>query len=159
MDLMNALTQAMKLEKDGRSFYLNMVDLVDDESGKAMFRQLAEDEVDHLNYIERQYEALKAGEGWSAIPEMDTGEEIEAVSLVFPPEKQALEELPKNPTEEDALLFAMGIEDTSFKLYHNSTEMAKDPQAKKLFMQLANAEHTHFNILMQRYETRYSYPR
>jgi len=159
MELMEALSQAMKLETDGYTFYLSMVELVEDEGGKAMFRQLAADEVDHLHYIERQYDALQAGKGWSAIPEMDAVENIDAVSLVFPPEKEALKELPENPTEEDALLFALGVEDKSFKLYYNSAQIAKDAEAKKLFMQLAGAEQIHFNVLMQRFESRYPYPR
>ena len=90
---------------------------------------------------------------------MEVVENIDAVSVVFPPEKQVLEELPANPSEEDALLFALAVEDKSFKLYHNSVQIAKDPEAKKLFSQLAKAEQTHFNILMQRYEGRFSYPR
>ena len=159
MELMDALSQAMKLETDGHTFYLGMVELVEDEGGKAMFRQLAADEMDHLHYIERQYDALQAGGGWSAIPEMNAVENIDAVSLVFPPEKEVLKELPENPTEEDALLFAMGVEDQSFKLYYKSAQIAKDAEAKKLFMQLAGAEQVHFNILMQRFESRYPYPR
>jgi len=159
MDLMDALSQAMKLETDGYTFYLRMVELVEDEGGKTMFRQLAADEVDHLHYIERQYDALQAGKGWSAIPEMNSVENIDAVSLVFPPEKEVLKELPETPTEEDALLFAMGVEDKSFKLYYNSAQIAKDDEAKKLFMQLAGAEQVHFNVLMQRFESRYPYPR
>lgn len=159
MDLMDVMTQAIKLEKDGHTFYLKIADMVKDENGQRMFRQLAEDEVNHLKYIERQYEALRAGQGWSAIPEMDKVETLDAVSLVFPPEKEALAELPSDPTEEDALLFALGVEDKSFQLYYNSSKIATDEQAKMLFAQLASAEHTHFNILMQRYEGLFPYPR
>ena len=159
MDLMDALTQALKLEEDGRDFYNEMVEMTDDEEGKTMFQQLAADEVTHYQYIQRQVKDLKAGEGWSAIPEMDEVESLDAVSLVFPPDKDAVTDLPENPDEEDALLFALGVEDKSFKLYHNSAELAKDPDAEQLFRQLAKAESTHFRILMQRYESRFSWPR
>ncbi len=159
MDLQDALTQALKLEEDGREFYNEMVEMTDDEEGKAMFRQLAADEVDHYNYIKRQVEDLKAGEGWSAIPELDEAQSLDAVSLVFPPNKEVVTDLPDNPSEEDALLFGLGIEDKSFKLYHNNAKAAKDPEAEKLFRQLAKAESTHFRILMQRYESRFSWPR
>jgi rubrerythrin len=159
MDLMNVLTQAMKLETDGRQFYQTLADEVEDPEAAAMFKQLAEDELDHLGYVERQYEALEAGKGWSAIPEMQTVETLDAVSVVFPPNKDRLIDLPESPTEEDALLFALGIEDKSFKLYHNGAQIADDPEAKTLFRQLANAEQTHFDIVMQRYKSRYDYPR
>ncbi|MBN2389965.1 MAG: ferritin family protein [Anaerolineae bacterium] len=159
MELMDVLVEAMKLESDGRKFYETIAEHMTDPEAATMFKRLAADEVDHYNYIERQYEALEAGKGWSMIPEMAAVAVIDAVSVVFPPEKQVLAELPPNPSEEDALLFALGVEDKSFKLYHNSAQIAKDPDAKKLFMQLAGAEQTHFNILMQRYESRFGYPR
>lgn len=159
MELMDVLVQAMKLESDGRRFYETIAEHMTDPEAAAMFTQLAADEVDHYNYIERQYLALEAGKGWSEIAEMASVEVIDAVSVVFPPEKQVLDELPSSPSEEDALLFALGVEDKSFKLYHNSAQIAKDPEAKKLFMQLAGAEQTHFNVVMQRYESRYGYPR
>jgi rubrerythrin len=158
MELLDALVQGMKLEVDGRDFYTEMADLFTDADTQAMFKQLAADEVDHFNYIKRQYDALGEGKGWSSIPEMQLVEAVDAVSVVFPPEKQALTELPDNPTEEDALLFALAVEDKSFKLYYNSATIAKDAEAQKLFMQLAGAEETHFDILMQRYDAMFGYP-
>ena len=159
MELMDVLVQAMKLESDGRKFYETIAGHMTDPEAVMMFKRLAADEVDHFNYIERQYQALEAGKGWATIPEMATVEVIDAVSVVFPPEKEVLAELPAQPTEEDALLFALGVEDKSFKLYYNSAHTAKDPEAQKLFKQLAGAEQIHFNVLMQRYDSRYGYPR
>lgn len=159
MELMDVLVQAMKLESDGRHFYETIAAHMTDPETAAIFTQLAADEVTHYNYIERQYLALEAGQGWAMIPEMGVVKVIDAVSVVFPPEKQVLAELPSNPSEADALLFALGVEDKSFKLYYNSAQIAKDPEAKKLFLQLAGAEQVHFNVLMQRYDSRYGYPR
>jgi len=159
MDLIDVLAQALKLEQDGRVFYEKMAGRVDDQAGKDMFKQLAADEVDHYNYIMRQYDALKGGKGWTAIPEMDLVGSIDAVSLVFPPDEQIPETIGENPSEEDALLFGLNIENKSFSLYRNSAQQAAAPEAKTMFSQLANAEHRHFDILMQRYESRYRYPR
>jgi rubrerythrin len=159
MSLVDVLAEALKLEQDGREFYTMMVGQVADEAGRAMFQQLADDEVDHYNYIKRQYEALQAGRGWAIIPEMELVESLDAVSLVFPSGERALASLPANPSEEDALLFGLTIEDKSFKLYYASSKQADDPEAKKLFLQLSGAERRHFEILMQRYESRFGYPR
>lgn len=159
MELMDVLVQAMKLESDGRKFYESLAAQVADSETAQVFTQLAADEVDHYNYIERQYQALEAGKGWAMIPEMAAVEVLDAVSVLFPPDKSVVTELSASPSDEDALLFALGIEDKSFKLYHNSAQIAKDSEARKLFMQLAGAEQTHFNVLMQRYESRFAYPR
>ena len=70
MELMDVLVQAMKLESDGRRFYETIAKHLSDPEAAAMFTRLAADEVDHYNYIERQYLALEAGKGWSEIPEM-----------------------------------------------------------------------------------------
>ena len=159
MELMDVLVQAMKLESDGRKFYEMLAAQVENQDTAKVFTQLAADEVDHYNYIERQYQALEAGKGWSAVPEMATVEVIDAVSVVFPPQKAVIKELSENPSDEEALLFALGVEDKSFKLYYNSSQIAKDPEAKKLFLQLAGAEQVHFDVLMQRYESQFAYPR
>lgn len=159
MTLQDVLAQALKLERDGEAFYNKMASRVEDAEGKEMFQRLASDEVDHYKYIQRQYEALQAGEGWSTIPEMDLVESIDAVSLVFPPDEKIPAALSENPDEEEALLFGLGIEDKSFKLYYNSAERADDADAEKLFLQLAAAEQRHFEVLMQRYESRFHYPR
>lgn len=159
MELKDVLVQALKLEADGRKFYEMLAAKVEDQETAQVFTQLAADEVDHYNYIERQYDALEAGQGWASIPEMATVEVIDAVSVVFPPDREVIKELSDSPSDEDALLFALGIEDKSFKLYHNSAQIARDPEAKKLFMQLAGAEQVHFNVLMQRYDSRFAYPR
>jgi rubrerythrin len=159
MELTEVLAQALKLEVDGQEFYNKMATWVDDADGKAMFEQLASDEVDHYNYIKRQADALQEGKGWASIPEMDLVDSLDAVSLVFPSDEKIPEVLGDNPDEEQALLFGLGIESESYTLYHNSAKQAKDADAKQLFMQLAGAEHRHFEILMQRYESRYHYPR
>jgi rubrerythrin len=159
MDLKDVLAQALKLELDGYEFYKDMTGRIEDEAGQAMFQQLADDEVDHYNYIKRQYEALQAGQGWSTIPEMDLVNAIDAVSVVFPSGEKEPSDLTENPSEEDALLFGLSIENKSFQLYHASAQQASDPDASKLFMQLAGAEQRHFEVLMQRYESRFPYPR
>ncbi len=159
MELIDVLAQALKLETDGREFYNKMTELLDDADSKALFKQLAADEVDHYNYIKRQYDALQGGKGWAAIPEMDLVASLDAVSLVFPVGETIPKSLVDHPTEEDALLFGLKIENDSFSLYQNSAKQAADPEAKKLFTQLAAAEQQHFEVLMQRYESRYSYAR
>ncbi|MFP4395898.1 MAG: ferritin-like domain-containing protein [Anaerolineales bacterium] len=158
MALKEALKQGMKLELDGRDFYREIAASVSPEAAE-IFNRLADDEIDHYNYIKRQYEALEEGQGWSPISELDIVEEFDTVSVVFPPDLDKIEELPDDPSEEDALIFALGVEDKLFRLYTNSMERAEDPEAKQMFMQLASAEQGHFNTLMQRYESRFGYPR
>lgn len=157
--LMDILTKAMKLEKDGRTFYLRAAALSDDTDIRKMFAQLAEDEKAHLGYIERQYAALECGEAWCPIPELDKVAPIDVETPVFPADWRRVTELTEEGSLEDALLFALGAEDESIKLYKDGAAKAKNADAQHLFLQLVSAETTHFTTLMQRYESIYGYPR
>ncbi len=159
MELMNILEQALQLEEKGKTFYLDAAERSTDAETEAMYRLLAEDEVKHYQYIQRQYEDLKAGKGWAAIPEMASVEALETASLIFPEGKEAMDALPDDASEEDAMIFALSVEDKSFTMYRDGAEQAEDSEAEQMFLQLASAEHTHFNVLMQRYESRFGYPR
>ena len=90
---------------------------------------------------------------------MELVESIDAVSLVFPVGENIPKSLVDSPTEEEALLFGLKIENDSFSLYQNSAKQATEPEAKTMFTQLAAAEQRHFEVLMQRYESRFKYPR
>ncbi len=159
MNEIQALEQAMKLEQTGRDFYLQAAERSQDPETTKTFRTLADDEMHHYGYIERQYNALKAGGSWKPVPELDLVKEIDAAAPVFPKGIAALEKLPENANDEDALLFGLGIEVNSFELYTKNAGQADNLEAKKMFGRLAVAERGHFDLLMMRYESRYSYPR
>ena len=159
MDEIQVLTQAMKLEQAGRDFYRQAAERSQDSETAEMFRTLAEDETHHYGYIERQYKALKAGDSWKSVPELDSIKSIDAQAPIFPKGVAAREQLPDNATDEDALLFALGAEVKSFELYSQSAKDIGNPEAKNMFQRLAGAERGHFDLLMTRYESRYGYPR
>ncbi|MBC8449594.1 MAG: ferritin family protein [Chloroflexi bacterium] len=159
MDALEVLKKGMKLEREGLEFYLGAAECSDDAETAQLFRDLATDEVDHYNFIGRQYDALAAGETWVPIPELEDVEAVDARAPIFPPGVTACEILPDRPSDEDALLFALGAEVKSFELYSQSAKEVDNPDARKLFQSLASAEQQHFNTLMARYEARFAYPR
>ncbi len=159
MTLAEILTQAMDLEQTGRDFYVKAAELPGDEATAAMFRQLAEDELAHYGYLERQLAAVQCGEDVCAIPELGDVEPLDLNDPVFPSGIDALESLGETYSLEEALVFAMGAEDKSYKLYRRSAEDVEEPEAKQLFLKLAAVELKHFEALVQRYESFYSYPR
>jgi erythrin-vacuolar iron transport family protein len=159
MDELQALEKAMKLEQSGLDFYRQAAERSQDPETAETFRTLADDEMHHYGYIERQYNSLRAGDSWKPVPELDLVKEIESEAPVFPKGIMALEKLPENANDEDALLFGLGIEASSFELYTKNAGQADNLEAKKMFGRLAAAERGHFDLLMLRYESRYSYPR
>ena len=148
-----ALKQALALEKDGHAFYLRAAERTVDRKGQEMFQSLAEDEVVHVHVIQRQMDALSEGQGWS-LPE-DMGEvNVDLETPLFPQGKVNLERAVRpDASDLDALLFALGIENDSFDMYRKQAQAATNADARQLYEYLANAERTHFNLLMLNYES------
>lgn len=148
---LEALQQALALEHQGQTFYIQAAGRTVDPKGKDMFRSLADDEVMHANMIQRQIDALAQGEGWILI---EAGEvEVDLESPLFPQGKVELEKAVRpDASDLDALLFALQIENDSFVLYAGQAKQAQDPNARRLYEYLADAERTHFNLIMLNYE-------
>ncbi len=158
MSLAEILTQAMQLEATGRDFYLQAATLLTDEATVAIFKQLAEDERAHYGYLERQLAAVQCGEDVCAIPELGPVAPLDLSDPIFPAGVTTLETLGQPFSLEEALLFSMGIEEKSYKLYRGYAETVTEAEARQLFLQLASVELKHFEILVQRYESFYPYP-
>jgi rubrerythrin len=147
------LRQALDLEQRGYEFYVQAAERTDDPKGKEMLLSLAEDEVLHQKAIQRQIDALGQGEGWvllDHIPEIDA----DLSSPLFPAGEVELDKAIRPDTSDlDAVLFALKIENDSFVLYAEQAEKAIDPNAKRLYAYLVDAERAHFNLLMSNYES------
>ena len=151
--VMEALKQALALEKSGQKFYTQAAARTTDPKGKEMFGSLADDEVMHAEVIRRQVDALAKGEGW-IVPQGIEAVDVDLESPLFPKGKVELEKaVQPDASDLDALLFALKIESDSFNLYAEQAKAADDPNAKNLYEYLAAAERTHFNLLMLNYES------
>ena len=118
-----------------------------------MFRSLARDEVMHQQVIERQIDTLSAAGGW-VLPEGARDVEVDLAVPLFPEGKVDLEKaIQPDASDLDALLFALKLENDSFDLYTEQAKAAQDPNAKRLYAYLVDAERTHFNLLMLNYES------
>ncbi len=159
MDWQEVLKRAMRLEQDGREFYLRAAQLSEDEEIRQMFRKLADDELSHYNYLQREYAEILCSNRWCEIPDLEDVEPIDVKEPIFPLDKDLSETLPDDASLEDTLLFALTAEDATVELYQESAEKVEDPNAKALFSNLAAVEMRHFSTVLQRYESRYSYPR
>jgi rubrerythrin len=148
-----ALEKALELEQQGLAFYTGAAERTVNETGKEMYRSLADDEVLHARMIQRQLDALAGGEGWQA-PGVTAEGEVDLDSPLFPEGKEGLAEAVRpDASDRDALLFALKIENDSFALYQEQAKTASDLNAKQMFEYLAAAERTHFNLLMSNFES------
>ena len=155
-----ALNQAIELEIKGQRFYLKAAECTTNPKGAEMFRSLADDEVIHERILRRQLDALTQGEGW--VPVLSTVEGLpegvaevtaDLAALIFPESEKVCEEtLRPDESDQDALLFALQIENESFNLYRELAQTTEDPNGKRMYEYLASAERGHFEQLMLNYE-------
>ena len=147
-----ALNQAIELEIEGQRFYLQAAERTDNPQGAEMFRSLADDEVIHEHILRRQLDALDKGEGW-ILPDGVGEVTSDLTSSLFPEGKKMLEKAVwPDASDLDALLFALQIENKSFNLYHKLAQTTDDPNGKRMYEFLADAERGHFEWLMLNYE-------
>lgn len=146
------LAQAIKTEQDGIEFYLKSAETTEDKKGQDVFRQLARDEKNHLELLQRQYNSLKNDKKWTRFPEIGKIMSKQD-SPLFPKGKEAFEKaVTQKSNDIDAILFGLDIENRSFELYNTSASGSADAVGKDMFEFLAGEEREHFNLLMMRYQ-------
>lgn len=149
---LEALRQAMDLERRGHQFYLEVAERAKDPRGKEIFRSLAEDERVHLRTVRRQYEALSEGKGWIALAEAPQ-RPIDLEKPLLPPDKETLERtIRAEASDIEALHFALEFENNAYDLYRKAAAETADPVGKAMYEWLTEQELSHFNLLMLNYE-------
>ena len=146
-----ALNQAIELELEGQRFYLEAAERTSNPKGAEMFRSLADDEVIHERILRRQLDALDKGEGW-ILPEGVAEVTSDLTAPLFPEGEEAFQKTVRpDASDLDALLFALQIENESFNLYRELAQTTDDPNGKRMYEYLADAERGHFEQLMLNY--------
>lgn len=150
---LTALTQALKLEKEGRAFYLKAAQETLDATGHTIFLSLADDERLHAEMVERQLHAIEGQGVYVLLPDLKAPA-IDLNARLFPPKrKDVAAKVGANPNELDALHVALENEVKSYDLYRTAASETSDAAGRGMYEWLANAELTHFNLLMGNYQS------
>mgnify|MGYP005846522241 CR=1 FL=1 len=149
---LQALSQALKLEQEGREFYLKAAEESLDEKARKLFLSLADDERIHAEMIQRQLHSIEGGGSYVLLPDLQAPD-IDLEAKLFPPERAKVEaKIGKNPNELDVLHVALENEIKSYDLYRAEAVETTSEEGRAMYRWLANAELTHFNLLMSNYE-------
>ncbi len=138
----NALSVALKMEKDGMAFYREASEKTGNELGRKMFLSFVEDEKRHYAMIEALSRGLKID------AQLKEAGPAERVKTIFEEAKEnAASRLGSQPGDVDALKFALDMEDKGYEFYKDAAEAAGDADEKQLFETLAKEESQHHEIL------------
>ena len=150
---LKALSQALKLEQEGRAFYLQAAEETLDEKGKRTFLSLAADEERHAEMVQRQLHEIGGGGSYALLPDIDATD-IDLDGKLFPPERAQVEaRIGRNPNELEALHVALENEIRSYDLYRAAAKETESAAGQQMYRWLASAEMTHFNLLMSNWES------
>jgi len=150
---LTALSQALKLETEGRAFYLKAAEETLDKKCEATLRSLADDERLHAEMIRRQIHEIERGGAYILPPDLQVPE-IDAGQKLFPPDLEAIKSRINVDTNVlEILHVALENEIKSYDLYREATEKTTDPAGKQMYAWLSGAEMTHFNLLMANYQS------
>jgi rubrerythrin len=159
MEDLEILSSALKIEKTGEEFYRKIAASCTENETRRAYETLAEDETHHAVFIQRQLDALTGGGDWQVIAELEDTPPLDIDTPIFEVNVELLKTIPEEASEEDALLFALGVEVTTYELYMNAARLTAEGPGREMFLKLANAERGHFDLLMTRYEAQFGYPR
>jgi Fur family ferric uptake transcriptional regulator len=143
----DALRIAIATERSGLEFYTKAANLTKDLRGRTVFQKLAGEEREHLGTLERRYREL-----------LDTDPLLESrpTFLFFKGAANGLFEegaakLRKGVNDQQALLIGIKCERGSHKFFKRYGERFEDSQGKQIFLEFADEERAHLDLLINEY--------
>jgi rubrerythrin len=143
--VLGLIHQAIQIERFGFEFYTSLKSCVKDRNGQKMLSHLAGLEIEHMNWLEREY-----GRQLDHMSEFDEAPEVN-VSLLAEENiflvDDRLPDVIKGLDEAGALKYAIDIEKRSIKFYKDNMEFGGGDRLRELFQKLADFEEDHLKLL------------
>jgi Fur family ferric uptake transcriptional regulator len=143
----DALRIAIATERSGFQFYTRAANLTKDARGRTVFQKLAAEEREHLTTLEQRYRELIATD-----PEL----EARPTFLFFKGAANGLfdegaAKLRKGVNDQQALLIGIKCERGSPNFFKRYGERFEDSQGKQIFLEFAEEEREHLDLLIREY--------
>lgn len=140
---LNALDVALKNEVSERKFYLAHARKTNNPLGKAMFREIAGDELEHYRRIKELHEKWQASRKWpESIPlvvkKTNVGRLMKEVLALSKNMREC------NEDDLEAIEIAERIEANGSEFYARLRDDVADPKEKAFFAMLAGIEREHY---------------
>lgn len=148
---LEALKIAIRMEIDGKAYYLKLSKSSDSQAGRELFRSLAAEEDIHRKKFEEIYDAISSRKAWPKIG-FEPGR-VKRLRTIFAGAAERLGSGVTAPaTEFDALKTAMDMETRSYDLYKSRAKIAAYVAEREFYQALASEEREHHLSLLDYYE-------
>lgn len=154
MNELDALSLAIRREKEAHRYYTDAAAGSTNKNGKKMFSWLASEEAGHIKILEKQWEKAKQGsvwlseEGWCTYG--DIAHPIECTEL--PSSSEARGRLAEDAPELEVLKAAIEAEREAAAYYAALARSTSDLNGKDMFEKLSKVEQGHLDLLEEEYD-------
>jgi Fur family transcriptional regulator, ferric uptake regulator len=143
----DALRIAIATERSGLEFYSRAAAITRDPRGRRVFQKLAEEEQEHLATLEARYRELL---------QQDPQLESRPTFLFFKGAANGLfaaaaERLANGVDDRQALMIGIKCERGSHRFFKRYGDKFEDSEGKKIFLEFANEERVHLELLIREY--------
>jgi rubrerythrin len=145
---MEAIKQAIQMEKDGRAFYLKAAAQTSSDMGREIFDSLANDELLHLDTFQKIFEENVSKDEWNQL--VNTSRKY-ADLKVFPKDLKSIEGADPDTDELDALNLAMDAEKQAIEFYGTILAGTTDPVVQDIIREIIQQEKTHYMIMNEEF--------
>jgi Fur family ferric uptake transcriptional regulator len=143
----DALRVAIATERSGLAFYTRAASITRNSRGRSIFLKLAEEEREHLSKLEHRYQELLS---------QDPLLESRPTFLFFKGAASGLfsagtQELTDGVDDRKALMIGIRCERGSHRFFKRYAERFEDSEGKRIFLEFANEERDHLDLLIREY--------
>jgi rubrerythrin len=140
---LNALEVALANEMKEHEFYLKNAERTDNPAGKAMFAQIAAEELEHYQRLKQLHESWSKQQKWPETVPLKVKEAN--VSMILKDMVKKASRMPKGDADDlKAIRTAIDFEANGAVFYAKLRDDCTDPREKAFFNLLADIEHEHY---------------
>lgn len=148
---LEVLKVAIATEKKGYKFYKQIAEQIEPPEAQKMFLSLAQDEIEHLHWLEAQEESLlKEGEWLAYKPPPQKARAVEGLPIFS--SEEVKREIGRYRSELSALKLGLEMEESSRQLYLKAAAECLDERGRAMFSHLAAWEGEHWELLKREYD-------
>jgi len=145
-ELLKGLTEAIQAERDGNSFYRMAAKGTDDEKGKEIFETLANEELDHMHFLRKQYDSILETGSPDMTLKLGPKADLSGLSPIF--SEKLKSRIKDAHIEMSALSIGIQLELDAIKFYQAQSEKVEDQNIKQFYDELVEWEQGHYNALL-----------
>ena len=149
-DTLAALTSGIQSEVAAYVFYVEAVKKVDDPGLVESLKQLAGEEKNHFQVLERQYDSLVRSEKWISTADVLMQNGLPEIDEKMTSQHQGLiDEVAGTESVGAVLEMALRLEEEAYDLFTQAAARSDSDEGRQMFERLARFEEGHVGLVKQ----------